>query len=256
MTDQAPAYAQALDQLRAERDAAQARADATERQWAAIAQTPDGGWHFAHQRATAQLAEATAERDDLRAQLAAVMEFIDKLELLAHIPRNEAPLSERLERIGMALGQSVGTLATVTAERDHMRSVIPELEAQLDHWKGKYVTPRTSTDLEERTGPVAFERNQLRDEVARLNKRIKQLEDQHEGCISDDELAAITDERETFRENAANLRNKLTDLTTDLKATTSELALTTRDLDAARRTIATLRAVAHAIVDAVAKETT
>lgn len=217
MTDTAPAYAQALDQLRAERDAAVARADAAERQWAAIAQTPDGGWHFAHERAAAQLAEVTAERDELRANLTAAedtnttaLAFIGTLGGIVGIARADcASLSEWVNRIGTAL-------APITAERDHMRSVIPELEAQLDHWKAKHVTPRTPTDLEERTGPVAFERNQLRDENVRL-------------------------------------REEVATLAAELDGTRARLTMTTRDLDAAERAVVALKAVAHAIVNAVAK---
>lgn len=109
MTDQSPAYAQALDQLRAERDAAVARADAAEKQWAAIANTPDGGWHGAYELAAAKLAE-------------------------------------------------------VTAERDHMRSVVPDLEMQ--------------------TGPAAHERNQLRDEDLRLREEVAALAAELDGTRS------------------------------------------------------------------------
>lgn len=188
MTDQAPAYTQALDQLRAERDAAVARADAAERQWEAVAGTPDGGWHVAHERAAAQLAEVTAERDELRANLTAAeatnetaLAFIGTLGSVVNIARADcASIHEWVNRIGAA------------------------------------IAPRTPTDLEMQTGPVAHERNQLRDENLKL-------------------------------------REEVATLAAELDGTRARLTMTTRDLDAAERTVAALKAIAHAIVNAVAK---
>ncbi len=77
MADTPAAYQTAMDQLRAERDAAVARANAAERQWAATAMTPDGGWHVAYERAAAQLAEVTAERDRLREEVATLAAELD-----------------------------------------------------------------------------------------------------------------------------------------------------------------------------------
>lgn len=188
MTDTAPAYAQALDQLRAERDAAVARADAAERQWAAIAQTPDGGWHFAHERAAAQLAEVTVERDLALAFMGLVGRVYER-------PRGS----------GETIDQWGGRLTTAIYD-----------DAEVNLTAKAIPTPRTPTELEEHTGPVAFERNQLRDENVRL-------------------------------------RDEVATLTAELDGTRARLTMTTRDLDAAERTVAALKTVAHAIVNAVAK---
>ena len=56
-------------------------------------------------------------------------------------------------------------LETVTAERDHLAAKLGS------NWIEREVDARLMADLE--TGPVAFERNQLRDEVAELRAQLK-----------------------------------------------------------------------------------
>ena len=111
MTDRPGVYQVALDQIRAERDAAQARLE----EWQSTAR-------FAHEDHPA-VALIRKERDDLRAQL-----------------------------------------ETVTAERD-------DLAAKLGSgWIEREVDARLMADLG--TGPVAFERNQLRNEVTELRAQL------------------------------------------------------------------------------------
>lgn len=145
MTDTAPAYAQALDQLRAERD-----------------------------QLRAQLEAVTAERDEATRRALEWRTQYDQTAALLHDPKCR----------------------------------IADLEAAS--------APRAPTDLEVQTGPVAFERNQLRDENLRL-------------------------------------REEVATLAAELDGTRSRLTMTTRDLDAAERAVAALKTVAHAIVNAVAK---
>ena len=89
MTDTPPAYAIAFDQIRAERDAAQARADAAEKERDDLAQKLSGKWierevdarlmadigtgpvAFERNQLRDEVAELRPQVDDLRAKLAA-----------------------------------------------------------------------------------------------------------------------------------------------------------------------------------------
>lgn len=117
---------------------------------------------------------AGRERDELRAQLTIANEATaiasafheqQKATIEALQAQLAVVTTEQNElRDGKSYWQSVADGARVALHDAKCR--IADLEA---------ASPRTPTDLEERTGPTAFERNQLRDELAELRPQVDDL---------------------------------------------------------------------------------
>lgn len=124
-------------------------------------------------------------------------------------------------------------------DRDEWRSRCNRTASELHTAKARIADleaakPRTFTDLEMQTGPVAFERNQLRDELAQLRAK-------HEQAVT--ELNAGYD----------TLYDELTRTKADRDKHEHRATMHERDADEASRAVTVLSTIIRASVEAIAR---
>lgn len=159
------------------------------------------------------------------------------------------------------------------AERDAALARAEAAEQERDGLKSRLASAIASTESAGDQRADAAERKlaELRAEVERLNKRIKQLEDEHEGCISDGDLRAklkaVTEERAAARLDWTDARCEVArlgvvvdELRAQLEAARQEATLAgrkaemhERDADEAHRAVAVLQSMFHAAIKAAAR---
>lgn len=295
-TDTPVAYTQAVDQLRARAEAAENERDALRAQIQngdyLLRPAPPTISEVMLQGALQRAESAEKEREEWERSHGEVVDVIGVIAAALQVTRGgKDSLEDWTGRITAALGELRAQLEAVTTQRDHMRSVVPELEAQLAHWKGRFVEPRTLTpydslgadkwlpelnraererteaqnradaaekerddlaqklsgnwierevdarvmsDFKEQTGPVAFERNQLRDELAQLRAK-------HEQAVT--ELNAGYD----------TLYDELTRTKADRDKHEHRAAMHERDADESSRAVTVLSTIIRASVEAIAR---
>lgn len=231
MTDQSPAYAQAIDQLRSRAEAAEKERD----QLRAQLQTGDyllrpapptisevmlqGALQRAEgvEKRHAELVELHTQRCDDIAKLTAQLDAVTA--------ERDAAIERATERYWRAayddacaeltgakcrIADLEAANATVTAENADLAQKLS------GNWIEREVDARVMSDFKERTGPTAFERNQLRDEVTELRPQVE-------------------------------------DLRTKLAAAEHRAAMHERDADEASRAVTVLSTIIRASVEAIAR---
>lgn len=173
-TDTPVAYTQAVDQLRARAEAAENERDALRAQIQngdyLLRPAPPTISEVMLQGALGRAEAAEKEREEWERSHGEVVDVIGVIAAALQVTRGgKDSLEDWTGRITAALGELRTQLEAVTADRDDMAQKFAH------GWIEREVDARLMADLEMQTGPVAFERNQLRDELAELRPQVDDL---------------------------------------------------------------------------------